>query len=336
MTRRRIGSARFRPQAAPVQSRMADSARRYAYVQLSRWDFGVFRLLGPGLGNLLFPWARAVCAARRYGLDVIWPTWPQVKVGPYVRRESDRRFYSDLFRNPGHYAGGLEKLRVLSLGARRGEGALVTTKFGDPKGSRLRPRIFTFRGMQGMFRPLQEHRALVRKELLRMTRQRHIAGMSHDFRRSITVHVRLGDFRITDEDALRQGALNMKLPLGWITDTVEAFRSAVGETWPVWVFSDATDDELAEILRLEDAYRLRFGSALADMLAMSCSAVLLPSSTFSWWSAFLGEVPTIYYPGQRRWLIPHVPDGEIEREPGAAIPRSFVETVLRADEVSRA
>src|ERR1035441_7562623 len=80
--------------------------KRYACVRFSKWDFGAFRWLGPGLGNLLFPWARFVLATKERGLTPIAPTWPAIKIGTLLRKELDARFYFGLFQaGPGHVVG---------------------------------------------------------------------------------------------------------------------------------------------------------------------------------------------------------------------------------------
>jgi hypothetical protein len=56
----------------------------YAYPQLSNMDLLVCRLLGPGLGNLLFTWARAVVAAKGNGLRLIQATWSQFRLAPLI------------------------------------------------------------------------------------------------------------------------------------------------------------------------------------------------------------------------------------------------------------
>lgn len=299
--------------------------KRYAYIRLSPWDFGAFRLLGPGLGNLLFPWARAVIASKKYDLTPIWPTWAQVKVGPILRREPDLRFYTRLFENPGDYTDGVRKIQLMTTAKRLPEGALLSEGAGE---STKRSSLYSFAGMRGLFSPFVCDRDEVRRELLRIVRKEHLAGISHDFRQSITVHVRLGDFRPFDESRMREGAFNIRLPQAWIIETIRAIREHLGEEWPVWLFSDGNDRDLKDILNVRNVYRLNFGSALADMLAMSRSNVLLVSSTFSMWSAFLGGVPSVYYPGQmRQKLIAKSAAYEVEREPRAPFSNGFLDAL---------
>lgn len=52
----------------------------YVYPKLSEKDLGFIRLGGAGLGNLLFTYARALVYARDHGCQMIWPTWPSVKL----------------------------------------------------------------------------------------------------------------------------------------------------------------------------------------------------------------------------------------------------------------
>lgn len=302
----------------------------FAFVRLSRLDFGAFRILGPGLGNLLIPWARAIVVAREHALVPIWPTWPQFKVGPILRGEVDGRFYSGLFVNPGDYVSGRDKLRLMLLGRSVDEKSFVTGKSGGKHS--LRPEVVMFSGMDGLFRPLVGHRELIRDELLRITRSEHKVGMAHDFRGSITVHVRLGDFAQPNDTLLRAGQFNVRLPLEWILETIVALRRNLGTDTPVWLFSDGTDEELQALLSMPGVRRLGFGSAIADLLAMSCSSVLVPTSTFSLWAAFLGGMPAVYYPGQLRHSL-HMPAKGLEavREPAADLPTDFIDAVKKYD-----
>lgn len=297
----------------------------YSFTRLSRWDFGAFRLLGPGLGNLLFPWARMVVTARDHGLRMLWPTWPQVKVGSVLRREPDRRFYTGLFWNHGGYIDGFEKLWI-RMGTHQIEEPVWRRSVGEL--SNQSKSLVCFSGMDGLFNPILQHRETVREELIRMTRPEHLVGLSHDFSQSITVHVRMGDFLPFDDARIRSGAFNIRLSIEWVMETIRHLRDGLGEEYPVWVFSDGSDEDLSVLLTLSNVKRLHFGSALADMLAMSRSRVLIVSSTFSMWSAYLGAVPSIYYPGQlRQRLIYDREDWEIEQEPREEISREFLDVL---------
>ena len=85
----------------------------YVYPKLSEHDLGFVRLGGAGLGNILFAYARAAVFAREHDCQLIWPTWPSIKLGPILRREADKRFYNDLFSNQSGHIGGLKKMWLL-------------------------------------------------------------------------------------------------------------------------------------------------------------------------------------------------------------------------------
>ena len=76
-------------------------------------DLGFVRLGGPGLGNLLIFYAQAIIYAHEHDCKIIHPTWPSIKLGPYIRHERDKRFYGDLFTNNTGEISGLQKSRLL-------------------------------------------------------------------------------------------------------------------------------------------------------------------------------------------------------------------------------
>ena len=80
---------------------------------------------------------------------------------------------------------------------------------------------------------------------------------------------------------------------------VEASVDDVDES--LYIFSDATDNELQDILAMSNCKRAYFGSAISDMIALSrCKVLVSSASTFSMWASFLGQMPTIWFPGQMR------------------------------------
>ena len=308
--------------------RAASDGMRYAYAKLSPYDLGLVRILGAGLGNLLFPWARSIVSARRRGLQPIWPTWCQLRLGPLLRREPDKKTYTGLFRPTAEYVRSLGKLRRLLALPRLTEAALDDEK----EGHGARPAVVVFEGMADYFASVRGDHALVRESLLRISRPEHTAGLATDFRRSMCLHVRLGDFAagggMVPPDG---GPLNLRTPLSWYRGRVSEIRLAVGAEWPVHVFSDGTDAELGELLALPGVRRARFGSSLADLWALTHSNVLVASgSTFSMWASYLGRMPVIWPPGQlRQRLYDERGTIEVECERGGTIPREALDRLAR-------
>lgn len=296
----------------------------FAYAKLGGRDFGLFRIQGSGLGNLLLPWARAVRACHRYGLRMITPTWPQLKVGPILRREADYRFYTGLFRVPAENLHGWRRLWRLAFLPRAPEAALSPGEVEDGG-----DRVFVFSGMDGFFEPLLSDHELIRRELIRMTLPSHLAGFERDFEHSISVHVRCGDFATANAESLRRGVDNMRLPIEWYVEVVDRLRARYDPPPAICVFSDGRDDELEPLLEIPGAKRLDFGSSIADMLALSKARVLVASaSTFSMWASYLGRMPVVWYPGQlRQRLYSDRPHAEIEWGAGDEIPDTFFDAI---------
>ncbi len=261
----------------------------YTYAKLSEYDLLAFRIGGPGLGNLLFPWARAVVAARLNNWTPIWPTWPQLKVGPMLRGESDNRTYSDLFLASDDYIHGVDKLLLLS------NPTLKKHSEGDvlPDASSSRRQLICYTGMNGLFEPILGQHQLVNEELMRITNKTVLLPEKKvDF---IAVHIRFGDFASYDESK-RKANNNMRLPLQWYVELIKQIDKKSKIKQPFIIFSDADDHEIQELLELENVERAEKTDALSDILKMSSANALIASnSTFSMWSAYLGRMPVIWH-----------------------------------------
>lgn len=254
----------------------------YVYPNLGRYDLYIVRLFGSGLGNLLFPWARAVIAARELDCEFIQPTWPQLKVGTLYRREMDCRFYTGLFEPHAEAITGIRRLRFLLTHRRIPEQAFTRFSIASASPS----CVVEFRGLGKYFQPLLSDRLFIYEKLLQITKKEHLKGCSYDFSGAITLHVRLGDFKVG----------NLTTPLCWYVNVVNSLRSYLGSCLKVFVFSDGSDFELEPLLGMPYVERLSFGSSIGDLLAMANSKVLVgPNhSTFSRWAAFLGAIPSVW------------------------------------------
>ena len=66
---------------------------KYVYPKFDGLHLHFFRLGGSGLGNLLYPYFRALVYAKQNNLQLISPIFPSIKIGPYFRGESQKRSY---------------------------------------------------------------------------------------------------------------------------------------------------------------------------------------------------------------------------------------------------
>jgi hypothetical protein len=248
-------------------------------------------------------------------VPMIAPSWLRLRgrIGPWLRRESDKRQYQRLFRFPD-YVTGWRRLALLATRERVAADAVV----GRAPDSSLRGRIVEFRNREGgntaaYFGQLVGRQAEVLAAIRRMTRP-HLLPQTQ-LTPVIAVHVRLGDFgRATPPHELRAGLSNSRLPLQWYVDVVSGLHRELGAV-PTLVYSDGRAAELRPLLHVPGVRWARPKTAITDLLSISQSALLVSSgSGYSLWGAYLGAVPRICFPGQR--ITRALPEsGGLDREP---------------------
>ena len=253
---------------------------KYTFVSLGKLESLGIRLGGAGLGNIMFPWATALVYAKKHNLKKIQTTWKNLKFGTFVRKERDKRMYMDLFSETDGISG-FKKFFLLNFSN----------------------NIKVFSGMDNLFEPFKSDQNFVKTELLKIINPYHIKRAKEFNRNSIAIHIRMGDFtNPINEKVLRNGDWNYRLPIKWYISLIEKIKKE--SDLPIYIFSDAEDCELKEILAYDNCNRAYFGSAISDMLALSACKVLISSaSTFSMWASFLGQMPTIWFPGQMRQTL---------------------------------
>lgn len=241
---------------------------------LSSPDLGFVRAPGPGLGNLLFPIARAVIGAERMGGAVVRPTIRQFKLGTFLRNESDKRTYGDVFRH--------RSARELLLWAR----AAAVTQLVEGATIPLHDAAIRYGGTARYFHDLEGCETAVRHWIDGNARYNGVLDTTCD----IAVHVRLGDF------ATGSGNDNVRIPLGWYAEAIELAKHTINVATPrIAIFSDGTPDELAELHQRYSMTPDPGRNALTSMRNISRARILVASrSTFSMWGAFLGGIPAIW------------------------------------------
>ncbi len=234
-------------------------------------------LMRQGIGNLLFPWARAVMYSKKMGVPIIAPSWARVtRIGPWLRRERYKRFYGGDFTNNG-YIKGLRKWWLLHF---------------------KQKNISIEQGMKDFFLPFIAYQAEIKKALCSIVNPEIIKRCeeikNQDGENYVAVHVRRGDFKQagrTTEDEWFVKALSAALELN-----AAKSRSAIR------IFSDGYPEELSFLLKRfpsENIIVMPKAPAIQDILVMSKAKVLVcsPRSTFSMWGVFLGQMPSIWKEG---------------------------------------
>jgi hypothetical protein len=277
----------------------------YAYA-----DVGYF-----GLTHSLLAWARCHLWAADNQVPMIAPSWLRVRgrIGPWLRREPDKRQYQLLFRFPD-YVTGMRRLALLATRERVAADA-VAGKVPDPS---LRGRIVEFCNREegntaAYFGQLVGRQAEVLAAIRRMTRP-HLLPATLAMP-AIAVHVRLGDFDyVTSSHELRESRTNSRLPLQWYVDIVCGLHRKLGKV-PTLLYSDGRTEELQPLLQIPGVQRVPSRTAITDLLSITQSALLISSgSGYSLWGAYLGAVPRICFPGQR--ITRALPEsGDLDSEP---------------------
>ena len=246
-----------------------------------------------GLGNELFPILRAVDVAHREARSVIWPTWIQFKVGPFLRRERDKRMYWLLFRGPG-LVGSLRRLRVRAM-----RNSLSANSPAQ--------KYATTQGMAGYFDGVKISGNDFRDILRAHARKGAVSErLPHPY---VAMHVRLGDFS-RGESSVSVMNNNTSSPIEWFVTQANSVRQRHPKL-RVYVCSDGSDDELRSLLEVNGVRRSSARNALDDLFFLShANGIVGSRSTFSAWGAFLGGVPLLVQPGGNAYR-PHAQVWEV-------------------------
>ena len=251
-----------------------------------------------GLGNMLFPWARAEIFAREHGARMLAPNWAAFRLGPYLRREPERRNYLRSFRAP-HHLRGVSRLIIPAFGNTVDENDFRDGRPVAPSSGR--PVVVLFQGMGELFRPLLTAQDFIRAQLWAMTQGELRATGAAYGDRFIAMHIRRGDLTrqgFTPEELL---AVQQYTPISWFSSMARMIRQCPElADLPIVVFTDGSDDEVSEVLGHKNVQLHRRLGAIADMWTLAHATLLFASgySTFGMWASFLGRMPTVYAPGK--------------------------------------
>jgi len=283
-----------------------------------------------GLGHSLLAWGRCQLWCRDRDATPLSPRWLRLRLGPYLRREHDKRNYFLLFRS-GNAIGGLRKAWILATTRKIDESDAANVNDAEPA-------VVVFRSIPDNdirrdFAALRGEGAWLRGQLEAMTLPRHLPSGSAS--PHVAIHVRLGDFSVSDPERAQSGQQNIRTGIDWFVSALQSLRAALGESMPAIVYSDGRDAELSPLLRLPSVVRAPAQSAVTDLLSIARADALIGSgSGFSIWGSLLGDVPRLSAPGQQLTKVLDHPDAEIELAQGAAVPERFAERVLQRRRLS--
>jgi hypothetical protein len=273
------------------------------------------------MGNMMLPWARCFLWCKDTGATMIAPSWRHLRIGPYLRRERDKRDYYTLWSGRG-YVRGPRRAALLLTSSHVSEADMRA-------GSDIPPRaIVVFRGIDTYFDELRGRQGEIESEMRRISRVPLPPPVARPTG-TIGIHVRLGDFSVPPAKALESSARNWRLPLDWYVAALRQVRAAAGICAAARIFSDGTSAELASLLDEPSVDLVQQGHATHDLLLLAQTDVIIASgSTFSMWASFFGQRPTVWFPGQlRQRVVQSAVDLEPEFEPRRGFDGSFRDVV---------
>ncbi|GAA0683070.1 hypothetical protein GCM10010193_41100 [Kitasatospora atroaurantiaca] len=264
----------------------------------------VGRYRGEGLGNEIFPWAKAYLASRELGFGLLPPPWGLNRRGYWKDFGTSRL---DWF---GHRAlrAVMPTVTVTDEMIRStGEtdyGAAIRVLDAEFGWSQRRSLLLVHRGMSGGLLGIARSRNYFRNTLL--GRLPHVSLEDHQpgsDRIHVAVHVRLGDFEDTTATGPGPGDTNESLPAEWYRSVLSALREQFGEMLHVEIMSD-DPSKAARLLPEWSRSIARPRRTLEDLSVMAAADLLVCSiSTFSMLAAFLSDAPYI-------WFRPHLDESE--------------------------
>lgn len=279
-----------------------------------------------GLTHGLLAWARCRLWCEQNDVVMLAPFWLKPRVGPYLRRERDKRNYFLLFHHD-RAISGIRRLAILAHSKK----IEVGPEWPSLPASMARTTLFRFHNAakdneRKSFAQIVGEGPYLRRELMQITRPRfHPQVPANPF---IAIHVRMGDFTPQRADGQIAGASNSRLPIEWYGDRLNELRSKLGRVVPAIVFSDGSDAEITPLLNITGVQRARQQQSITDLLQIGLGAAVIASgSGFSLWGAFLGSAPRIAHPGQSIVPIDNDRSRDIESGFGESIGPRFLDQV---------
>ena len=245
--------------------------------RLSTCDLGLFRLFGPGLGNLLFPISRAVIGQNELGGKLVYPTMRQFKIGPILRWEKDFRTYGNILRP--------RTLNDWKLWLT----AQVRKKVSERCESPASHNVIYYEGLGRHFHDLSGKAELVGTWLRNERLQDEPLCGTYD----IAIHVRLGDFTPNQAE---ENTHNVRQGFDWYRSALDFVRKQRSEqNIKVRLFTDGDPDDVERQLGLTGHAVDTSKSALTAILNMAQAKCIITSrSSFSMWGVFLGNARAIW------------------------------------------
>ncbi len=243
-------------------------------------DLGVIRSPGPGLGNLLFPIARAIVGQNKFGGQVVRPTIRQIKFGTILRRERDLRTYGDLFKP--RTKQDWKNWYLSKIQSSIAEGTQISQSHSEV--------TVVYKGLGNHFHDLVDHSEFIKIWIEQFRLNNNVNSMSYD----IGIHIRQGDFGNNNNN--NYSGHNMRQPLEWYRDAFEDAKKILSsKNASVRLFTDGDPATIVQELNIRNLSIDKSQNALDGIISLSKAKLVIGSrSTFSMWSVFMGNTLAIW------------------------------------------
>jgi hypothetical protein len=237
-------------------------------------------------------WARGFVFSELNGIPLNVTGWNRLRAGPLLRGEICRHYFGQFYVR--RQSSLWQWLRALVLYQRAVEPPVAQLESD-------RRVLYVFSQVphwRDFFADLKPHREFVRSSLRKLVTNSILEEVEAKCKPIVSIHVRHGDFRPLrpGEDFARVG--HVRTPISYFRDLIDLLTAIAGRPLPVTLFSDGDSVDLGELLALPNVTRHMPQAAIADLLLMAQSKILVPSasSTFSYWAAFLSEAAILLHP----------------------------------------
>lgn len=294
----------------------------YGYPEMGRF----------GLAHSLLAWARCVIWCEQTGATMLAPRWFRIRIGPYIRKERDKREYFKLFNQTNMIGEPYRSWLLLTANKYRAIDGYFTEidlkntwQFSNKNKSHL--VIFNNANANNEVKHFHEvygHSKLLKSKLTEITKPKYLPKVN--IKNSIAIHIRLGDF--SQQQTGNTIGNNTRLPIEWYINVLSRIREQTNKQIPAIIYSDGSDSEISSILNLPSVTRASKNESITDILSISDSLLLIASgSGFSRWAAFLGQKPIIAHPGKKEFPILDRKELEIENDGKSSLPKCLIEYI---------
>ena len=225
-----------------------------------------FRLGGFGLGNILFPFFRALCSSLKYNAHLLYPHFNQIQPRSFLRELN--------IRSLRNYNYDFNKFRWIFLPKEKSASIYYFNKFEDEEFISNKNNIF-FIGLKNYFYDFIDYRETIRQFIYFSFNSK-----PKIIDNTVAIHIRLGDFLLNKQSIEP-------------TKILSAIDYFLKRSYEVKIYSDANKNNIIEYLNfselLENVIFVDSKSPLRDIIDISQAEHICgsPQSTFVEWARFL-------------------------------------------------